>query len=107
MATEANRVRQILHFLNSLDNCKAIKLHGNRFVESGTPDILCCYDGACWLFEVKLEGKEPSSIQRLRIAEWRVAGAQVRLVHNLHEVKKALGLVRPDPYLKTSPPYGG
>lgn len=42
--------------------------------KSGIADIVCCIRGAFWSIEVKREGKIPTRLQELRIAEIKRAG---------------------------------
>ena len=44
------------------------------FGKSGVPDIICCIRGMFFGIEVKREGKAPTPIQLLRMAELEAAG---------------------------------
>ena len=44
------------------------------FGKSGVPDIICCIRGMFFGIEVKREGKAPTPIQLLRMAEIEAAG---------------------------------
>lgn len=81
--SEKALTRKILLALNALPGCKAIKLHGGRYLEIGTPDLIGCYRGLCFLIEVK-DGPKPklSKMQERRILEWRGASALVAVLRD-------------------------
>ena len=89
-AREREIIKAILDYLNSLEKCKAIKIHGSAFMEAGTPDIICCYQGLTLLFEVKRPGGNLSELQKLRLVQWSEAGAAVQVVTSADEVKTFL-----------------
>ena len=77
---EAQITRRILAALNAWQSCKAIKLHGSRYQEAGTPDILAVRHGRVYLLEVKCPGKKPTVLQARRLDEWTAAGATTAVV---------------------------
>lgn len=85
---ERDIVNKILKYLNGLHACKAIKIHGDGYTEAGTPDILGCYRSKMFAIEVKVPGKEPTSLQYQRLYQWRDAGAEHMWVDNLEKVKE-------------------
>ena len=88
--SESTFKNRILKYLNGLPGCKAIKMHGNQYVEAGTPDIFCCYRGRPVLLELKLPGNEPTVIQLKRLEEWRAAGAVAEWVTSLEDVRRII-----------------
>lgn len=84
--TETQLSVKVLKYLNSFKRCKAIKIHGSRYQEAGTPDILCCYEGKTFFFELKVGDNELSDIQDIRISQWNEAGAQCYVCWSLSEV---------------------
>lgn len=91
MKPESRIVKKILAYLNGLDNCKAIKIHGSPYMEAGTPDVLCIYRGAPIWFEVKAASPgKVSDIQRRRLEEWSTAGARCAVVYSLSDVMEVL-----------------
>ena len=87
---ESTLVRNILRALNAVPTCKAIKLHGSPYLERGTPDVLCVYDGRVYWLEIKLPGEQPTAIQRHRLAEWTEAGATCRVVRTVGEAMRVM-----------------
>ena len=83
---ESTLVRQILDYLNNLPQCKAIKIHGSRFQEAGTPDILCCKDGKTVFIECKIGKEKVTPIQELRLKQWQDAGASCLVAYSLEDV---------------------
>lgn len=82
---------KVLKYLNSLPNCKAIKIHGGPYMERATPDIMGCLDGRSFLFECKRPGHDAEPQQALRLAQWAAAGAITGVVHSVAEVQRILG----------------
>lgn len=92
ITTETSLQSTILKRLNEIEGCKAINIHGNRFTESGTPDIIGCYRGKFFALECKslTTNQALSDIQRLRIKEWTRAGGAAYVVQSWDEVKRIL-----------------
>lgn len=40
-----------------------LKVHGNQYTPTGTPDLLACYQGKFIAIEVKQYGNKPSEVQ--------------------------------------------
>lgn len=87
---ESALVKQILNYLNSLPECKAIKRHGGPFSRVGEPDITGCIRGKHFEIEVKVEANMPTEIQNQRILEWCNAGALVFWTNSLDDVKRRI-----------------
>jgi hypothetical protein len=64
---------------------KAINVHGSPFTEAGSPDIIGCVNGRCWVLEVKTPTGELSAIQKVRLGEWHRAGAICCVVTSVSE----------------------
>lgn len=85
----------ILKYLNSLPNCKAIKVMAAN--EDGTPDVFCCYRGTMLILEVKASEKdamasvEDQKRQYMQMVQWRQAGARVLYVWSLDMAKEVIG----------------
>jgi len=87
-------IQYLLTQLNGTPNCKAIKVHGNEFTESGTPDIDCCLDGRSVKLEVKCKGEKPTPIQEYRLQEWEESGALVRVITGIQQAKEFIHEIR-------------
>lgn len=74
MIREREITRRIMHELNATPGCKAIKIIGGMWTETGTPDIIGCYRGKFFAIEVKAPGKVATRIQTRRLWEWNEAG---------------------------------
>lgn len=58
------------------EGCKVIKIHGSPNMEAGTPDLIGCYKGQCFVLEVKKDAShKPTDLQMLRLHQWWDAGA--------------------------------
>lgn len=99
MTEEAKIINDILDFVNKTGYGKAIKVHGNIFTESGTPDIIGgILVGHPWrdfptvvpfAIEVKILGEKPSKIQEHRLWEWGIMGGfAATWVTSLEEFKE-------------------
>lgn len=89
---ESTLRKNVLNYLNSLPQCKAIKIHGNAYTEAGTPDIMGCIEGRAFFLELKVPGKKPTAIQERRLREWKEAGAITGVVTSIEEVRAIFSL---------------
>ena len=53
----------------------AVKIHGNEFTKTGTPDIIGAYRGRTVVIEAKVGDNRPTDKQYYELAKWRAAGA--------------------------------
>jgi len=91
MPTEKSIVDSILKYLNSLERCRARKIHGGPYM-SGWPDVLCVRDGHAYFFEVKRPGGKATKLQLYELGEWMRAGATVAVVTSVDDVRKVMEL---------------
>lgn len=56
-----------------------------RYTMVGDGDIYGCYMGRMFVFEVKTPGEKPRKLQKIRLAEWRKAGALVRTIYSVRQ----------------------
>lgn len=66
---------------------KSIKIHGNQYIEIGTPDVIGCLKGKMLAIECKLPGEEPSKIQKHRLGEWEKVGAITGVAESLEQFR--------------------
>ena len=85
--TEKQIVNEILKYLNSVDKCRAVKIHGGMYGNAGEPDIDCVYKGRAIKIEVKRKGNKPSKIQEIVLDQWSRAGALSAWVTDVEQVK--------------------
>ena len=62
-----------------------IKIHGNPYMPGGTPDLIGCASGRCFVLEVKRPGEKPRALQVQQLEKWRKAGAVVGVVTSVGE----------------------
>ena len=67
-----------------------IKIHGDPYMLGGTPDLIGCASGRCFVLEVKRPGEKLRALQVQQLEKWRKAGAVVGVVTS---VKEAVYLV--------------
>ncbi len=94
---ESRLSRKLLDKLGKIEGVKAIKIHGDRYTEAGTPDIIGSVRGRMFVIECKRSSKvslEP--IQKQRLKEWANAGALACSVRNNAEMETLLTFMRGD-----------
>jgi len=69
---------------------KFIKIHGDPYMPSGTPDLIGTLKGRAFVLEAKNEVYKPEPIQIAELEEWEEAGAIVGIVKSLAEAVVAL-----------------
>jgi len=90
----------LLKEINKFPKCKAVNIHGNEFIEIGTPDIIGCWDGSIFLIEVKRADGRLSKIQERRLEEWGDVGADVFAVYGMEGAVDFLSRLGPQPRKK-------
>jgi Holliday junction resolvase len=88
---ESRLARKLLKDLNKIEGVKAIKIHGGRYMEAGTPDIMGSARGRAFVIECKRSTKEtPGPLQKHRLAEWHEAEALICTVRSTAEMETLL-----------------
>ncbi len=88
---ESRLVRKLLKDLNKIDGVKAIKIHGDGYMEAGTPDIMGSARGRAFVIECKRSTKEtPGPLQKHRLKEWNNARALICTVRSTTEMETLL-----------------
>lgn len=87
---EADIVKAILRYLKTLEHCFCWKEHGGMYGTAGIPDVICCYHGRFYGFEVKTEKGQPTKLQEATIKKIRKAGGTAAVVRSVDEVKAIL-----------------
>ena len=87
---ESDMVRSILKYLKTVEGCFFWKEHGGMYGTAGIPDIICCYRGRFYGFEVKTEIGEPTKLQLSTIRKIQAAGGISVIVRSVDEVKAVI-----------------
>ena len=82
-------VNKIMKYLESV-GAKAVKFHGNRFVQAGTPDILGCYKGFSFVIECKVGKNKTTKKQDHQLKEWAAANSYTVIAYSLESVKEMI-----------------
>ena len=90
---ESDIVRAIMVYLRSLDGCFCWKEHGGPYGTNGIPDIICCYHGRFYAFEVKTDTGRPTMLQEAVIRKILAAGGVALIVRSVEDVKAALAAI--------------
>ena len=87
---ESDIVRAILKYLKTVPGCFAWKEHGGMYGTAGIPDVICCYCGRFYGFEVKTETGEPKELQKATIRKIQKAGGVALVVRSVAEVRAVI-----------------
>ena len=87
---ESDIVKSIIRYLKSLTDCFCWKEHGGMYGTAGIPDIICCYKGRFYGFEVKTEDGKPTELQKAMIRKIQKAGGTALVVRSVDEVRAVL-----------------
>lgn len=87
---EADIVKAILKYLKTVDGCFFWKEHGGMYGTAGIPDIICCYRGRFFGFEVKTEKGQPTRLQLATIRKIKAAGGTALVVRSVDEVRAVI-----------------
>ena len=88
---EADIVKAILRYLKTVPGCFAWKEHGGMYGPAGIPDIICCYCGCFYGFEVKTNTGKPTKLQLSTIKKINEAGGIALIVRSVNDVKAVIG----------------
>ena len=88
--SETDIVRAILRYLKTVDQCFCWKEHGGMYGTAGIPDIICCYRGRFYGFEVKTETGKPTELQKATIRKINRAGGTAAIVRSVDDVRRIL-----------------
>ncbi len=87
---EKTIVNAILKYLRTFDNCFCFKEHGGVYGTAGIPDIICCYKGRFFAFEVKTEKGRATELQKATIEKIIRAGGIAEIVRSVDDVRAIL-----------------
>lgn len=92
---ESNLSRRIMTELR-LAKAWCFKVHGSEYMPAGLPDIIGCYRGRFFAFEVKLPEKRSNTsvMQDRMIAKIQAAGGLAQVVCSPEEAVAALASIR-------------
>lgn len=87
---ESEIVNDIRAYLKDVPGCFFWKEHGGMYGTAGIPDIICCYRGRFYGFEVKNEIGKPTKLQGATIRKINAAGGTAVVVRSVEEVRRVL-----------------
>jgi hypothetical protein len=90
---ETKIVKKITDYLLS-EGCMVEKRHGGGYATTGQPDIHACWQGHDIEIEVKCPGNKPTTLQLLRMEEWKRSGATVAWVTDVDQVKSIMEVLK-------------
>ena len=87
---EVDILKAIQRYLKTVDQCFFWKEHGGMYGTAGIPDIICCYRGRFYGFEVKTETGRPTELQKATIRKINRAGGTAAIVRSVDDVRRIL-----------------
>lgn len=87
---EGKTLDAIVRLLKRTPNLWYVKLHGANFQRAGLPDLIVCYRGRLFGFEVKAPDGEATPKQEHELAKMAAAGAATDVVRSADEVDAIL-----------------
>ena len=87
---EREIVKMIMAYLKTVPGCFCWKEHGGMYGTAGRPDIICCYKGMFYGFEVKTEDGKPTELQKAMIRKIQKAGGTALVVRSVDEVRAVI-----------------
>ena len=87
---EKDIVDKIARYLRGLPGCFFWKEHGGMYGKAGIPDIICCYRGRFYGFEVKTATGRPTVLQLAVMRKICEAGGTAVIVRSVEDVEAAL-----------------
>lgn len=87
---ESDIVKAIMRYLKGIPGCFCWKEHGGMYGTAGIPDIICCYRGRFYGFEVKTETGRPTELQKATIRKINRAGGTAAIVRSVDDVRRIL-----------------
>lgn len=82
---ETTLLNKIQAQLNGYTGLKYIKTHGSANTSTGEPDLIGSYCGKAFAIEVKTGSNKLTKIQKMRLKEWRDAGAYVGVARSVED----------------------
>lgn len=87
MVLESTIQKNIVKWLNSLPNCRAIVYTAHARGNRGHADVYGALKGRSFFIEVKQEGEEPTPLQAAELRKWAKAGAHTGSATSVDEAK--------------------
>lgn len=91
MTSERSITKQAMHYLERLPHSWWLKVHGGPYQKTGVPDIIGCYRGRFFAFEIKVPGGRTTPKQDHEVERIQEAGGAVSVVESLREIQKLIG----------------
>lgn len=76
---------KVIHYLKSI-GAYVIKIHVSAYQLEGEPDVICCYKGKFYAFELK-QGAVLSELQKIKIDLIRESGGVAMEIRTLEQLK--------------------
>lgn len=77
---------KVIDYLHSI-GAYVIKIHVSSYQLEGEPDIICCYKGGFYAFELK-QGSRLSELQKIKIQLIRESGGVAMEIRSIEQLKE-------------------
>lgn len=81
---ESTFQKKVIDFLNSI-GAYVIKIHVSSYQLEGEPDIICCYKGRFYAFELK-QGSVLSELQKVKLELIRESGGVAMEIRSIEQL---------------------
>lgn len=78
--------KKVIDFLNSI-GAYVIKIHVSSYQLEGEPDIICCYEGQFYAFELK-QGSVLSELQKVKLELIRESGGVAMEIRSIEQLRQ-------------------
>ena len=78
--------KKVIEYLKSI-GAYVIKIHVSSYQLEGEPDIICCYRGKFYAFELK-QGSHLSELQKVKLALIRDSGGVAMEIRSLDQLRE-------------------
>ena len=89
MTKESTIQKNIIDYLRD-QGAYVFNVHGSPYQDVGTPDLLVCYEGRFYGFEVKRPGEKLTVMQKHQVAKVIGAGGVAHRVEKVGDVAEVL-----------------
>jgi Holliday junction resolvase len=83
---ESEFQKRVIAYLKSI-GAYVIKIHVSSYQLEGEPDIVCCYKGKFYAFELK-QGSKLSELQKIKLELIRESGGVAMVVRSLEQLEE-------------------
>ncbi len=88
--SESKFQKKVLMFLRKIVGGHWIKIHASSYQLEGEPDIVGCFEGQFFAFELKQGNYQPTALQLYKIERINEAGGIAIVARSIEDIEEAL-----------------